>query len=161
MATFVVTQQAGRHMAAPGTRHFRQGLLVVALVALAVVAAACSSTSSGLTGRTWQLTAITEKTPAFQGVVPADQQANYTIEFKSDGTAAVKADCNSVAATYTTTSSGGITIVAGPSTLMACAASSMDAQYLAGLAAATSYKVDGSQLTLTLKDQGTLQFTAK
>ena len=57
--------------------------------------------------------------PAFQGVVPAADQANYTIEFKSDGTFNAKADCNQLAGTYTTTGSGGLTIVPGPMTLAA------------------------------------------
>jgi hypothetical protein len=34
----------------------------------------------------------------------------------------------------------------------------MDQQFLAGLSAATSYAIDGSQLRLTLKDGGTLEF---
>jgi heat shock protein HslJ len=163
MATFVVTQQAGRHMAAPGTRHFRKGLLVVALVALAVVAAACSSSAgSGLTGKTWQLTAITEKTPAFQGVVPADQQANYTIEFKADGTFSAKADCNNLSGTFTTadptTASGDLTLVLGPATLAACADGSYSDLYIVALSNTASYAIANSQLTITLKDQGTLTF---
>ena len=59
--------------------------LVGLMLVVAAVIAACSS-GSGLTGKTWQLTAITEVTPAFQGVVPADQQADYTIQLKTDGT---------------------------------------------------------------------------
>ena len=69
---------------------------VVLAIGIAAVVAACSGSSgssapsaasgAGLTGKTWHLTAITEKVPAFQGVVPAAEQANYTIEFKSDGT---------------------------------------------------------------------------
>ena len=55
------------------------------VLATAASIAACSNSGSGLTGKTWQLTAITELVPAFQGVVPAADQANYTIEFKTDG----------------------------------------------------------------------------
>ena len=127
-------------------------------VAMAAIIAACSSSGGGLTGKTWQLTAITEKVPAFQGVVPTDQQANYTIEFKSDGSFSAKADCNNVSGTYTTTSSGGLTIVPGPTTLVACPAGSMSSQYIAGLGNAASYAIASGQLTITLKDQGTLVF---
>jgi heat shock protein HslJ len=144
---------------------------VLALAATAIVAACSSSGSSAgasaatsgggsgdLTGKTWMLTAITEKVPAFQGVVPAADQANYTIEFKSDGTFAAKADCNQVLGTYTTTSSGGLTIVLGPSTLVACPEGSLAPQYVAGLGNAASYAVANGQLTITLKDEGTLVF---
>jgi heat shock protein HslJ len=136
------------------------------LLALAAIVAACSGSSSspsaaagGLTANTWNLSAITEKVPAFQGVVPADQQANYTIAFAADGNAQIKADCNSVGATYTT-SGDSLTITLGPSTLVACPEGSMADQYLAGLANASSYSVSGSGLTITLKDEGTLEFVA-
>src|ERR1700752_2915037 len=92
---------------------------VVLAIGLTAIVAACSGSSgssgrpgasspsaasgAGLTGKTWHLTAITEKVPAFQGVVPTADQANYTIEFKSDGTYNAKADCNNVQGTYTTT----------------------------------------------------------
>ncbi len=61
-------------------------------IAATVIVAACSSSSSStsagsdLTGKTWQLTALTEKVPAFQGVVPEADQANYTIEFSRTAT---------------------------------------------------------------------------
>ena len=69
--------------------------------------------------------------PASQNVVPDPE--NYTIEFKSDGTFAAKADCNQLAGTYTTTSSGGLTIVPGPMTLALCPEASLDTLYMAGL----------------------------
>jgi heat shock protein HslJ len=144
------------------TSRRRPWIAALALVAIGILVAACSSggSSSDLTGKTWQLTSITEKVPAFQGVVPADQQASYTIAFNSDGTYSAKADCNTVNGSYTTTSDGGITIKPGASTLMACPEGSMSDQFIAGLAAAKSYKVSGSELTLTLADEGTLVFAA-
>ena len=82
----------------------RRIVLSALLLALAATTAACSqSGSSGLTGKVWQLTAITEKVPAFQGVVPAADQANYTIEFKPAGAFQAKADCNQLSGAYTTT----------------------------------------------------------
>ena len=50
----------------------------ISLAAVAMLlAAGCTPASGTLTGKTWQLTAITEKVPAFQGVVPeADQPRN-------------------------------------------------------------------------------------
>ena len=57
----------------------------------------------GLVGPTWQLAAITGETPDFQGVVPPEDQARYTITFGDDGTFAARADCNALAGTFETT----------------------------------------------------------
>jgi heat shock protein HslJ len=119
---------------------------------------AAASGGSDLTGKNWQLTALTTKVPAFQGVVPAADQSKYTIEFKSDGTFASKADCNQVAGTYTTTSSGGLTIKPGPSTMAACPEGSLGPEYVTALALAKRYAIASNELTITLTDEGTLQF---
>ena len=137
----------------------RRIVLSALLLALAVTTAACSqSGSSGLTGKVWQLTAITEKVPAFQGVVPAADQANYTIEFKPAGAFQAKADCNQLSGAYTTTSSGGMTITPGPMTMMACPEGSFADQYIAGLAKTDSYVIASDVLTLNQDDGGTLTF---
>ena len=153
----------------------RKLTMLFVAVGIAAIVAACSSSGaspsasaaasaaagggSDLTGQTWHLTAITEKVPAFQGVVPAADQANYTIEFAADGTFQAKADCNQVSGTYTTTPTGGLTIVLGPSTLVACPEGSLGSQYATGLGNAASYSITESDLTITLKDEGTLVFT--
>lgn len=117
---------------------------------------------TGLVGKAWQLTAITEKNPAFQGVVPAADQPNYTITFAADATFSAKADCNTVSGTYTTAdpaaASGDLAIVPGPTTTAACPSGSLSDLYVLGLANAASYAVADSQLTITLADQGTLTF---
>jgi heat shock protein HslJ len=134
-----------------------------------------ASPPAELLGKVWKLTGITETTPAFQGVVPAAEQANYTIEFQKDGTFAAKADCNQVAGTYEVHrggldpadvsalppgTSGAISILPGPSTLAACPPGSMGDLYVVGLGNASAYRIEGGQLTLTLKDGdgGTLVF---
>ena len=61
-------------------------------------------------------------------------------------------------AQYTTTPTGGMTITPGPMTRVACPEGSFSDQYVAGLANAASYVVASSQLTITLKDNGTLVF---
>ena len=85
---------------------------------------------------------------------------NYTISFAADGTFAGKNDCNQIAGTYTTSGSDGLTIVLGPSTLVACPEGSMDAIYLAGLAATKSYAISGNELTLTLAEDATMTFNS-
>jgi heat shock protein HslJ len=132
------------------------------LLALGAMTVACgasgSSSGTGLTGKVWQLTAITEKVPAFQGVVPADQQASYTIEFATAGTFSAKADCNVASGQYTTTTTGGMTITPGPMTLAACPEGSLGPQYIDVLSDAASYAIASGQLTITATDGDTLVY---
>ena len=118
--------------------------------------------AAGLIGKAWQLTAITEKVPAYQGVVPDAQQPNYTIEFKADNTFSAKADCNTLSGTYTTadpnTASGDLSLVLGPTTLVACADGSLSDLYIVALSNTASYAIASNQLTITLKDGGTLTY---
>ena len=96
--------------------------------------------------------------PAFQGVVPTADQANYTIEFKSDGTFSAKADCNQLSGTYTTSGTNGLTIVPGPMTMAMCPEGSLSTQYVESLGKAKTYAIANDQLTITLSDEGTLVF---
>ncbi len=111
-----------------------------------------------LTGKLWQLTALTMKQPAFQGVVPPAQQQNYTLQFNTDGTFNAKADCNTVAGKWTATSAGGLTVTPGPSTIVACAEDSLGNLYVLAMSNAASYAIATNQLTITTVDQGTLVF---
>ena len=88
---------------------------------------------------------------------PADQ-VKYTITFAADGTFSAQADCNQVLGTYTTTSSGGLTITPGPSTIVACEEGSYSDLYVLGLTNAASYAIASNQLTITLQDGGTLVY---
>ncbi len=133
---------------------------VLLIVVATVSAAACSSgDASALTGKDWHLTAITEKTPAYQGVVPAAEQSRYTVTFNTDGTFSAKADCNQVLGTYTTSGSK-LTMTLGPSTLVACPEGSFGDLFAHALSNAATYKVADDKLTITLTDEGTLTFTS-
>jgi len=134
----------------------RSSRRVLALLAVALLAAACGSSGPALTGRAWQWTASTTKVPASQSVVPDPQ--DYTITFATDGSFQAKADCNTVSGSYTTTSSGGMTITPGPSTLVACGPDSLSDIYVAGLGKAASYAISNAELTITLADAGTMTF---
>jgi heat shock protein HslJ len=116
----------------------------------------------GLTSKAWQLTAITIKDPAFQGTIPPDQQASYTITFGTDGSFTAQADCNRVIGTYTTpnpnAASGTLRITPGPVTLVMCGDGSLSELYIGAISSAASYAIANSQLTITLSDQGTLQY---
>ena len=135
----------------------RKRTLFALAIAATVVIAACSSGAS-LTGKTWQLTAMTKNVAEGLPALPVAQQANYTVTFNTDLSLNVKADCNSVGGTYVTTSSGGLTITLGASTKVACPAGSLADQYVAGLSNAASYAIANNQLTITLKDGGTLVY---
>jgi heat shock protein HslJ len=133
--------------------------LVAALVVVMAAVAACSPSGERLTGRTWQLSSVTEKVPAFQGVVPPADQSRYTIKFNDVGTAAIKADCNNVAATYKT-DNANIKITPGPSTLVACPDDSLGDKFIAGLSSATTYSVRPAGLTLYILNEGQLELVA-
>lgn len=111
-----------------------------------------------LTGRVWNLTGIALKDPPFQAAVPVPEQSNYTVEFRTDGTFSAKADCNTVTGMWTATAGGGLDITPGPSTIVACSEGSLGDLYLIGLTDTQSYRVANNQLTLTMSDQGTLQY---
>ncbi len=138
----------------------RRALLATLVLGLSGLFAACTpAAGSQLTGTTWQLSAYTEKVPAFQGVVPAEQQPHFTILFNSDSTFSATADCNVVGGTYTTSGSN-ITITPGQSTMAFCGEESLDTIYVHMLSTATSYAIANNQLTLTLASDGTLVFNS-
>jgi heat shock protein HslJ len=139
----------------------RLAVATFALVLASSALAACNVVGSGLVGPTWRVTAVATLTPAWQGVVPAADQLRYTITFANDGTAAIKADCNQVTATYTTTPGGSITITPGPTTLAMCPPDSMGQQFVAALSSVNSYSVNGDSLTLRQPDESRLELTGR
>lgn len=140
----------------------RRALVAIPIaLLLASVLAACNVVGSGLVGPTWRVTAVTTVVPAWQGVVPAADQLRYTITFANDGTAAIKADCNQVTATYTTTPGGSITITPGASTMAMCPEDSMGSQFVEALSSVNSYSVNGNQLTLRQPDNSRLELTGQ
>jgi para-nitrobenzyl esterase len=113
---------------------------------------------SDLTTGTWQLTAFALNDPVFSGTVPENLQASYTIAFAADGTFTARADCNIVNGGWTATSSGGLTLTPGPTTTVACADGSYSDLYIIGITSTTGYAVANNQLTITLRDGGTLTY---
>ena len=116
--------------------------------------------SAALTGVTWQWISFTD--PLEQ--ITIDDPSRYTVTFDEavggTGQAAIKADCNDVAATYTVDGSS-IDIIAGPSTLAACPEDSLDQQYLANLSNAVIFFFEEADMFLDLMaDGGTMRFTA-
>ena len=131
------------------------GLSLSIILALALTACGsrdeASESSASITGIVWQWTAMQETVPASQSVVPDPQ--NYTITFNTDGTVAIKADCNNVSGNYKMSGSD-LTITLGASTLMACGDNSQDTIYLASLSKVSSYAVENGQLQLKFAYNG-------
>lgn len=77
--------------------------------------------------------------------------ANYTIQFNADGTAAIKADCNNMRATYTTGNNQELTLALGPTTLIACPPDSQDQLFRQQLSSVATYTMRNGDLFLALK----------
>ncbi|HRQ37677.1 MAG TPA: META domain-containing protein [Chloroflexota bacterium] len=116
---------------------------------------AASSVESGLTGTPWQWVSTTD---AAVGEVFVNDPTRYLIRFNTDGTAYIQADCNNVIASYTTDGSS-ISIMPGPSTMMACPEDSQADQFMAQLSNAVIYFIQNGNLFLDMPfDSGTMRF---
>jgi heat shock protein HslJ len=87
-----------------------------------------------------------------------DNPGNYNLQFNSDGTVAIQADCNRVGGSYTLDGSQ-LAIELGPSTLVACPEGSLGDQFVKNLGEANSYFFDGDDLIISLMfDSGSMRF---
>jgi heat shock protein HslJ len=85
------------------------------------------------------------------------QPDNYTIEFQTDGTAHIKADCNTANFGYSI-SGYQLTITSGPTTLSFCGPDSHSDAYLHALQQAISYTLQGDSLTINSGLDGYMNF---
>jgi len=109
-----------------------------------------------LTGTTWQW--IETATPV-ETVAVADP-TRYTLTFNEDGTAAIKADCNQVTATYMA-DSGTLSVVPGASTLALCPEDSQGTAFVTALSSAATYFFqDGFLYIDQFASAGTMKFAA-
>jgi len=117
-------------------------------------AASAGEPATTLTGVTWEWVSTVDP----MGQTAAADPTRYTIMFNDDGTAAIKADCNSVPATYITDGTN-LSLELGPSTLVGCAADTQDQLFLNGLGSVAAYTVEDGELFIALEaDAGTLMF---
>ncbi|MCA9982193.1 MAG: META domain-containing protein, partial [Anaerolineales bacterium] len=92
------------------------------------------------------------------GVTTVPNPENYVIIFNTNDTAAIKADCNAVQATYTA-DANTVSLTLGASTLVACEPDSLGDLFVSQLSQVTSYFVEGGNLYLELPaDSGTMRF---
>jgi uncharacterized lipoprotein YbaY len=109
---------------------------------------------SETTGIVWQW----QHTVSSTDFVAPNDSSRYTLELLSDGTAAVRADCNRGSGRYQVT---GNQITIGPlaTTLAACPPGSLDSEFLRQLNDAAMYATDGARLYIGLKtDAATMTF---
>lgn len=103
--------------------------------------------SSDLSGVTW--TWLHSDYNDDTSIAAADP-TRYTVEFHSDGTLGIGADCNRVVGTYTREASQ-LSIRLGPTTLAACPPDSQASTFLADLSRVASYVLDGDNLVLNMQ----------
>lgn len=108
-------------------------------------------------GRVWQLQQISQNS----GVnYTPDDPGLYTVTFKADVTLTVLADCNTGTGTYQASNDGDLTIQLSASHAY-CGASSLSNQFISYLSVASSYSVQGDQLTIGFSNgAGQMAFTA-
>jgi heat shock protein HslJ len=129
---------------------------VVPAAATPTVVGESAAPGSDLLGTTWEWVSVID--PA--GQTTASDPTRYTITFNSDGTASIKADCNSVTATYTT-DGASLSIIPGASTAAACPEDTQDQLFVNSLSSSSSYVVQDGELIVTLADgSGTMMFRA-
>jgi hypothetical protein len=118
-----------------------------------------------LTDATWRWTG--SFTAAGEALLVVPEPASYTLRLAPDGTFDAVADCTAVSGTYGTTSMGragggsnGLTLVAEPPDPAPCGADSLADPFLAQLAAARTYDIGGSRLTIRGAARATMTFEA-
>jgi heat shock protein HslJ len=120
--------------------------------------AVAQASTPTLTQWPWQWLSTNHSTGAL--LVPL-QPTRYTVTFDPSGTLQVQADCNQVTGIYQQQPAAtpgqpiqGLTIQLGASTLVACPPGSQDNDFLADLAAVSSYGFSGENLVLNLQIRG-------
>lgn len=137
-------------------------VLAIAALAIAVSASGSDDTAEGvdsnLVGKVWKWLEFTS--PSGEKIV-VDDPNRYTVEFTSDGTVRVLADCNSGSGTYTADGSN-LNIEVQAMTRAFCEPGSLSDPYVQWLNQVAVYKVEGEDLLMDLPaDGGTLRLSSK
>lgn len=137
------------------TRSIRRPLFTIAALAALFALAGCQVGDS-LAGPTWQWTAV-QHNPPIEAVAPVPQ--DYTIEFLTDGTVNIKADCTKLTGTYIIGVPVDVSIHVPTTATAACGDASLDTIFLESLGRVASYATGGGALQLEFADDaGTMQF---
>lgn len=128
-------------------------LPVVLVTAFAILAAGCggSDQSSEVKGVPWRWSGLLEGGGPM-GLSPIPDPENYLLRLDEDGSLIAKADCKSLAGTYSLSGSE-LTLDLGPTTKAACGADSRADKYIDLLGKVASYEIhDEGALALGLQD---------
>jgi heat shock protein HslJ len=91
-----------------------------------------------------------------------DKPEQYTVQFSSDGTVAIQADCNRGTATFTLGPDRQITLSPVATTLMLCPEGSLDGRFVGTLDRVRTYfEMEGDFFLEVPLDSGTLRFRRK
>jgi len=126
-------------------------LVAMSLLMTALLApAAWADSHETILGIQWQWAQLTETEPASQSVVPDPE--NYVLVLTDDGSAILKADCNTVQWTYTIEGDTITFNTLGPATLAFCGEDSSDQIFLAKLGMGGTWSVENGRLVLELNE---------
>jgi heat shock protein HslJ len=108
-----------------------------------IMSAGCSSSDNDPDSRLYTVWQLMEFVLDDGTVVAVDEPLKYTIEFRTDNTDTIRADCNTCNGNFTADDKK---LRFGPQacTLAACAAGSFDAQFQAALGSVSEYNIDVS-----------------
>lgn len=121
--------------------------------------AAADGTTPRLIGPAWQWESFADVATGSDSFTVANPE-NYTVTFIDDGTAAMQADCNRAAGTFTV-DGAALTVNVGPVTLAACEPESRGAQFLINLTSAGTFTFVDGKLAIDLQaDGGRMVFRA-
>ena len=136
-----------------------QIIFTIILISLSITACGSQQSEKPITDTLWGWSEFIETEPASQFLVPDPE--NYTLQFSSDGTVSIKADCNMASGSYTLDGSS-LAIVQGPTTMAYCGEESLDLLYQQSLGKVESYTIEDGQLVLKFNDgAGQMTFIEK
>lgn len=140
-------------------RRFRI-LLALPLLAfvLFVAVGSANAQQASISGTSWKLVSIQDAS----GTKNTSDQ-NITLNFDSNGQAGGQSTCNSYGGSYTMGANGSLVLTDIISTLRACvdnALNDLESEYYAALNTVSAYSINGSMLTLTFANNGTLTYEA-
>ncbi|MCD7970353.1 MAG: META domain-containing protein [Alistipes sp.] len=127
-------------------------LKIAALVALAAAVASCCSCRTK--SRTASLTANGWQVIQMDGEAFAPQRAeSYTVQFGVDNRVTGMGDCNRLNGSYSTDTSGRLTLEGVASTRMFCTDQQSEDKFMRLLSGVDGYSIDGNTLILTTGGQ--------
>ena len=105
-------------------------------------------TDAALLGQVWQWQ---ETTLADGSVVKVGAPQRYTVQFMDDGIVIGRADCNRAGGIYSV-ADGALKLKVGVLTRAACPPGSLSTQFVQALNSAATYRFDGDNLVIELRD---------